>query len=160
MKQKPTIDIIIAVLVMLLLYTSFSKLLDLPRFEASLRKQPFAPRLQQTLLWLLPSMEILVAGLLMVPRTKVYALWGYAAMMAVFTGYIAAILLHAYPRIPCTCGGLISQLSWPQHLVFNLFFLALGIWALIINAFHARKKGPMAGPLENGRIHQHKKFRQ
>jgi hypothetical protein len=26
--------------------------------------------------------------------------------------------------LPCSCGGIIAKLSWKEHVVFNLFFIA------------------------------------
>jgi hypothetical protein len=30
-------------------------------------------------------------------------------------------------NLPCSCGGVIQQLSWKQHIVFNISFIVLGI---------------------------------
>jgi hypothetical protein len=30
-------------------------------------------------------------------------------------------------NLPCSCGGIISKLSWKQHILFNLFFIMLSI---------------------------------
>jgi len=46
-------------------------------------------------------------------------------------------------NLPCSCGGVIQQLSWTQHIVFNLIFIAaggIGIWM-------ARKKEPKTNTL-------------
>jgi hypothetical protein len=44
--------------------------------------------------------------------------------MAAFTGYIGFMLLSNI-ELPCSCGGVISSLSWKNHLVFNILFLLL-----------------------------------
>jgi hypothetical protein len=44
--------------------------------------------------------------------------------MCIFTVYIGCMLLFA-PDLPCSCGGIIRQLSWKQHLLLNLFLLVL-----------------------------------
>jgi hypothetical protein len=30
-------------------------------------------------------------------------------------------------NLPCSCGGIISKLSWKQHIIFNLFFIVLSV---------------------------------
>jgi putative oxidoreductase len=42
------------------------------------------------------------------------------------------ILAHFFPYIPCSCGGVIRKLTWPQHLVLNLFYVALSVLGLIL----------------------------
>ncbi|WP_407635810.1 MauE/DoxX family redox-associated membrane protein [Solitalea canadensis] len=39
--------------------------------------------------------------------------------------------------IPCSCGGLLSSLSWNEHIAFNIFFIVL-----IILALYLREKTP------------------
>jgi hypothetical protein len=50
--------------------------------------------------------------------------------MFLFTIYVGLMISFA-PHLPCSCGGVIKQMSWKQHLTFNTFFTALalfGIW--------------------------------
>lgn len=131
MKKLVIIDIITALVILLFLYASFSKIFDLWYFKYDLAKQPFPKWLQNILIWAIPFSEIFIAGLLMVKRTRGLGLYFALLLMLLFTGYTAAILLHFFSFVPCGCGGVIRMLSWPQHLVFNLFFVAIiatGIW--------------------------------
>jgi putative oxidoreductase len=32
--------------------------------------------------------------------------------------------------LPCSCGGVISSMSWKQHLVFNVHCIAINIVAI------------------------------
>ncbi|MDX1365731.1 MAG: hypothetical protein R3243_16110, partial [Arenibacter latericius] len=57
-------------------------------------------------------------------------------LMILFVGYTVAVLFFA-PTLPCSCGGIISLLSWEQHLVFNLVFLLLSIVG-IIYSYHLK----------------------
>jgi hypothetical protein len=52
--------------------------------------------------------------------------------MLAFTVYTVAILLHAFKYIPCSCGGVIRKLTWPQHLFFNLFFVGISILGIML----------------------------
>jgi len=66
-------------------------------------------------------------------------LYASLILMMAFTIYTVTVLLHAFRYVPCSCGGVIKKLTWPQHLVFNLFFVAislLGIWLKKRDAQH------------------------
>ncbi len=132
MKRNILLAGIATLLVMLFLYASFSKYFDFAGFQRAMYRQPFPHGLSALLIVLLPPLEIAVSILLMMEKTRKKGLWGAALLMLLFTAYIAAILLHVFPKIPCSCGGVISRLNWQQHLVFNIFFLGLAITGLII----------------------------
>lgn len=51
-------------------------------------------------------------------------------LMTAFTIYIVLIISGYFPKVPCTCGGVIRALGWKAHLVFNLIFLSAAILAL------------------------------
>jgi hypothetical protein len=59
-------------------------------------------------------------------------LYASLVLMLAFTIYTAAVLLHAFKYVPCSCGGVIRKLTWPQHLVFNLFFVGISVAAIIL----------------------------
>jgi phage shock protein PspC (stress-responsive transcriptional regulator) len=52
------------------------------------------------------------------------------------TGISAYILLMLISdeRLPCSCGGVLQQLSWKQHLIFNLFFLLLAVVGIVLES--------------------------
>jgi hypothetical protein len=52
--------------------------------------------------------------------------------MILFTAYSGAILLNMFAYVPCSCGGVIRKLTWPQHLAFNLFFVAISAIGIIL----------------------------
>jgi hypothetical protein len=46
----------------------------------------------------------------------------------------------AYAKhLPCSCGGVIKKLTWPQHLAFNIFFLLIAMTGIILQRKHTRK---------------------
>jgi hypothetical protein len=53
-------------------------------------------------------------------------------LMSLFTIYTILVLSHFYDYVPCSCGGVIRRLTWPQHLFFNLFFVALSTLGIIL----------------------------
>jgi hypothetical protein len=42
-----------------------------------------------------------------------------------FTTYIV-IILNFSENIPCSCGGILENMTWGQHLVFNCIFIIIG----------------------------------
>ncbi|WPU96494.1 hypothetical protein SNE25_13285 [Mucilaginibacter sabulilitoris] len=132
MKKEFIADIMVALIFMMLLYASFSKYVDFAGYQRAMHNQPFPSWFSDALVFVLPPMEIIVAILLAIDKTKVTGLKATVGLMTAFTLYIVAILLHLFPMVPCTCGGIIRLMSWPQHLLFNLFFIAIAIIALKI----------------------------
>ncbi len=52
--------------------------------------------------------------------------------MIAFTAYIFIILNYS-SYVPCSSGGILQDLGWTEHLVFNLFFVFLALIALILS---------------------------
>jgi putative oxidoreductase len=135
MKKQILLETAVTLLVMMFLYASFSKYFDFSEFQRAMHKQPFPGWFNTVLTIIIPPAEILISILLMMEKTRKRGLWGAAILMTLFTLYISAVLLRVFPRVPCSCGGIIKRLNWQQHLVFNLFFLGLAITGL----FHQHK---------------------
>jgi hypothetical protein len=131
-KTRQRIVFVISLLsIFLFLYTAYSKLAEHERFLKGLSKVQLISPYATLLSWLVPFAEIIVAALLILPATLKWGLYGFTALMILFTGYIGSMLLWA-KKMPCHCGGAIEKLTWVQHLWFNLAFIALAIFALIL----------------------------
>jgi hypothetical protein len=131
MKRKIIIEIISSLLILLFLYASVSKWLSFKLFIGEMNNQPFPNWMTPYLVWSIPFIEVLIAVGLIFEKTRVPAFYASLVLMMAFTIYTVAILLHAFKYIPCSCGGVIRKLTWPQHLFFNLFFVGislLGLW--------------------------------
>jgi hypothetical protein len=50
-------------------------------------------------------------------------------MLLTFSVYVASLLIGS-SKLPCSCGGIMSSISWELHLVVNLI-LALASWLAI-----------------------------
>jgi hypothetical protein len=123
------VELIASLFILLFLYTGLSKLNELTAFQVVLSKSPLLATSSIVLSWLLPIIEIATSVLLFFPATKKYGLVTSMILMIVFTLYISYMLLFP-PNLPCLCGGVLKQLNWSQHLVFNIFFLLLSFLAL------------------------------
>lgn len=127
MKRNTIVEIISSLLILLFLYTAVSKLIDFTRFTGEMNNQPLPNWMTPFLTWMIPVLEILAAGLLMVAKTRVKGLYLSLALMSLFTIYTGLVLFHFFDRVPCSCGGIVKELSWSEHLVLNLFFTGLSL---------------------------------
>ena len=128
----------ISLLIVLWIYAAGSKLLEYNSFRHQLTLQHFPIKIEGILVWLLPAIELITALLLTSIKTVITGLYASAVLLVMFTGYIAFILTGIYPNAPCSCGGVLSMLSWKAHFGFNLIFLSINVWALY--EFHQKRK--------------------
>jgi len=134
MKKSAIVEIIASLLVFLFIYAAVSKLLDINKFRYQLGQSPFMTRFAPIAVWVIPLSEILISITLMIRRFRTAGLYLSFYLMLVFSGYIY-IMLHYSPYLPCTCGGVLSSLSWKQHLAFNLFFAGLVLLSAILHQY-------------------------
>ncbi|SDG27180.1 Methylamine utilisation protein MauE [Chitinophaga filiformis] len=116
--------------ILLFVYTAASKFIDYENFRAVIGQSPLITRFAPVLAVVVPIAEIVIALLLVMPRYRRAGLYASFAIMTLFTVYIV-VLLTLSEKIPCSCGGVISQMSWTQHLYFNIVFMLLallGMW--------------------------------
>jgi uncharacterized membrane protein YphA (DoxX/SURF4 family) len=129
MKRSTIIEAIIFLYVTLFLYTGISKLIDLEQFKETIVDSPILAPVAATIALGLPLLELAVTLLLIIPRWRLKGLYVSLNLMIIFTGYVMALLIFD-EKLPCSCGGILQQLSWPQHLVFNGMFVLLAAWAI------------------------------
>lgn len=125
----------IALLILLFTYTGLSKLIDRNSFQLVMSKSPVIGKYAAALSWSIPLIELSIIFLLLIPATKKIGLWASLILMSIFTIYIAYILLFS-PRLPCSCGGVIQQLSWKNHLLFNTIFIILPALSIKLYKHH------------------------
>ncbi|WP_428331594.1 MauE/DoxX family redox-associated membrane protein [Mucilaginibacter sp.] len=120
-------------LAILLIYAAASKLFQYDTFRIQLHKQPLPSGLADILVLAIPALELCCAGLLLSRRLRAWGLFLSLGLLGIFTGYIALVLLHWWSRTPCSCGGILSHLSWTMHLAFNYAFILLNLIAIYIH---------------------------
>jgi len=124
-------EIICSLLAMLFVYASVSKLLDYNVFKMQLSRSPFITHFSAIIAWLLPTTEIITGALFVVPKWRLIALYASLFLLTLFTAYLIAMLNFSY-YIPCSCGGVLSSLSWKEHVIFNTVFMLLCIIAIFL----------------------------
>src|SRR5690606_16125271 len=109
------------------------------RFFNNLNNSPILPDviwLSYIISWVVPTLAIVIALLIAIPTTRLKGLYSALGLMIAFTIYVVGIVFIS-PYGPCSCGGIITLLSWPQHLIFNV-----GLIILALVAIRFLKKGP------------------
>lgn len=135
MKSNRWKEMITFLLIILFAYTATSKVIDYHKFVFQMRLAPvpLMKTLAPAIGWIMPLAEwMLVIALgrgIIFPRRLLLPLWMSLFLFLLFEVYISVMLLSGL-RLPCTCGGVISEMSWSQHLIFNAVFLLLNGIAL------------------------------
>jgi putative oxidoreductase len=130
MKRNILTEIIAALFILLFMYTATSKFLEFSSFRTVLHMSPLIGDTASVVAWGLPLTEIVISLLLFFPRTRRKGLWASLVIMTLFTAYIG-YMIYFTPTRPCNCGGVLQQMTWKQHLIFNIFFTLLagiGLW--------------------------------
>jgi putative oxidoreductase len=134
MKRDTLVTVIRGLLILMFLYASFSKIFDPEGFKDSMERQPFPHWLGNSFLFLVPASEIFVSILLLKERSWKKGMIGAVMLMSLFSIYVGLVLFHFFKYVPCSCGGIIKQLTWSEHFIFNLFFLAISIVGWLLKA--------------------------
>ena len=135
-------DIIRNLLILLFVYTAFSKFLEFDKFRTVLKAAPFISNYSTVVAVMIPTIELTIVFLLLLRPTKKAGLIAATGILIFFTAYIIFMILTDL-NLPCSCGGVIQQLSWKQHIAFNIFFIALGITAIYFQSSGLNKKRRM-----------------
>jgi len=123
----------------LFVYTAYAKIIDHDRFLKGLTRVHLISGFAVVISFLVPLTEIIIALLLLIPKTSKWGLYSFTTLMLIFTGYIISALIWE-KKLPCHCGGAIEKLSWSQHIWFNIAFIALAIFALWLNKLNTSFK--------------------
>jgi hypothetical protein len=106
--------------------------MDYDIFKEQLGASPILAPFSKLIAVGLPVVEILVTILLLIPKWRLKGFLASLFLMTSFTIYIIATLSFS-KHIPCSCGGIIAELSWTQHLIFNTIFIGLAIVGIILS---------------------------
>lgn len=133
------VETISLLFVVLFIYAATSKLWDFGQFKVQLGQSPILTAYADGVAWMVLGVEYLLALLLLLNGTRLAAFYGSLALMVMFTTYIL-LVLNFSDYIPCSCGGVLEDLGWTEHIVFNLFFVALAIIGIILLEAHPTLK--------------------
>lgn len=130
-RKNVVIEVISALFIILFVYAALSKVQDFEKFGVELSKSPILNVFAGQIAIVVPVLELILSILLAVKRIQFYALYIAFTLMVVFSTYIVVILkFSAY--IPCSCGGILQNMTWNQHFVFNILFVLMAMVAILI----------------------------
>lgn len=127
---------------LLFLFASVSKWIDFKKFVGDINNQPFPNWITPYLTYSLPPLEVLITLALMFERTRTAGFYASLILMTAFTAYSAAVLLNLFDYVPCSCGGVIRNLTWSQNLILNLFFVAISLAGILLRKSRFNKATP------------------
>lgn len=128
--QSKLVTLFSVILTILFVYTAVSKLLHLDLFLGRLERMPFISPYASPISWMVPFLELVIAGLLWFPKYRKLALQASLVLLGLFTAYIGIVLTYS-DAIPCSCGGVISALGWRDHILFNATFMLMTLLGII-----------------------------
>lgn len=125
------LELICLLYILLFVYAAVSKFIVFDEFKIQIGQSPVLTAYAGWVAWVVPSIEILISLMLMIPRFMLLALYAAFTLMVMFTAYIV-IILNFSDFIPCSCGGVLEKLGWTEHLIFNITFVALAFIGIMI----------------------------
>ena len=128
--KEMTFNLVSLVFVCLFIYTAVSKFITHDKFVWALGMSPYVGNKAELLGWVIPILELLVSGLLILEKFRRKGLAASLILMILFTVYLI-IMVTTVGKLPCTCGGVISEMSWNQHIVLNVFLIGLSAIGLL-----------------------------
>ena len=137
MIKKWVVECICLFLVVLFVYTGLSKFADFSEFSAAIGKSPMLAMISNWISYAVPLTEIVLALLLVIPKTRLVALYGSFSLMLMFSIYIYLMIYYSDYR-PCTCGGIIQEMSWTAHLYFNIGTTLMTLIAILLEILPSR----------------------
>lgn len=115
------------ILIFIFIYSGLQKIIDFENFTSIISKSPLIPTgISKQIGFLVIVIEILIVFLFFIKRFRLTAFLLSFFLLLLFEGYIILMLLYS-PYLPCSCGGFIEQLSWTEHIFFNLALMVLSI---------------------------------
>lgn len=131
MKKEIFLNVAAYALFTLFAYASINKLIAFDFFLHDLKRSPLLGPYALALSILVPATELIICGLLVVDKTRGIGFTASVILMGLFTVYVAFVIF-SLKKQPCSCGGIIRNLSWPNHLIFNIVFFLIAVTGTIL----------------------------
>ncbi|HTF20963.1 MAG TPA: MauE/DoxX family redox-associated membrane protein [Chryseolinea sp.] len=141
MIRQITFIIIYCLLIGLFVYAAVSKLAEYQKFVVQLGQSPITTAFAEWFAWLVPTVEIIIALMLSIPRFRLAGLYASLSLMTMFAAYIVCLLtLSVY--VPCSCGGILQNMSHEKHLVFNFVCMLVALTGIVLSHQQAKSHEP------------------
>jgi hypothetical protein len=140
--KKLVLELIGLLYILLFVYAAVSKILDFENFQVQLGQSPLLSAFAGWVAFGVPFVELFIVLLLAVPKWRSIGLYAAFSLMVLFSTYIV-VILNFSSFVPCSCGGVLENMSWKQHLVFNVIFVILALIGIYSRtAFHIKPSSP------------------
>ena len=139
--KKIALEIICFLFILMFTYAAVVKLMDVEKFIGQILQSPLLRDLAGMVAWMIPILELLIAGMLALTRLRLLGLYAAFSLMLMFTAYII-VILNFSEKIPCACGGILAQMGWTEHLVFNIVFVIMGLGGIILHTQTIKSNQP------------------
>ena len=116
--------------IIMFVYAATSKLLAFEAFKIQLERSPFISMYASLMVWMIPLIELSIVVLFLYKKYLLVAFYSSLILMTLFTTYIF-LVLNFSDDIPCACGGILSNLGWRAHFIFNMGFILLALIGII-----------------------------
>lgn len=124
------IETVCLLYILLFVYAAVSKLMDFDNFQAQLGQSPLLSAYTGFVSYTVIIIEIIISVLLSIPRVRLIGLFSSFCLMVMFTAYIIIITNYS-SYVPCSCGGILENMDWNEHLIFNICFVVLAVIAIL-----------------------------
>lgn len=141
-------DLLSMVIGALWVYAALSKLADFDTTRQQMLNQVFPVWMAEILAWAVPLTELAIIPMLLYHPAQQVGLFSSLILLAAFSIYISITMTGIFGRIPCSCGGIIRNMGYWEHLFFNLFFVALSVIAIKLN--YKRQEAPKGTQQKGG----------
>ena len=127
-KKELLIEIAAFLITVLFLYAAFSKLTVYETFKDQLAQSPMLPqKFIPFIALLVPLSEIVIAWMLVFEKTKAIGFQLSYFVMLTFTIYLIVLVTFA-ANVPCACGGILGQMGYTVHIIFNILFTGIALF--------------------------------
>lgn len=147
--KSNTVRVICSFFMLLFTYAALSKVLEFGEFQIQLAQSPLLSAYAEAVSYGVIGAELITVFLFCFERSKITALYLSTGIMAAFTVYIY-LILNFSDFVPCSCGGILEELGWTEHLIFNIACVILGaagMWSAAGDHITGRRKALHLGVL-------------
>lgn len=128
--KEISVEVICYFYILLFVYAAVNKIIDFENFQVQLAQSPLLTAYAGFIAYSVIFFEVGCALLLSINRLQLLGLYVAYVLMLLFSIYIF-LILNFSPYIPCSCGGILDDMGWTEHLIFNLMFVLLAALAIL-----------------------------
>jgi hypothetical protein len=122
-------------LIILMAYAAVAKGYDIELFQKQITESPLIPLSMTNMVSYVIPISELSAALLLIPKQTRF--WGFLFsyfLMLIFSVYLATLVKLFGANLPCACGGILGQMGYNTHIVFNIFFCIVALISTILSS--------------------------